>query len=299
MSNAPPSGGIARVGNRTWRLEPITVRPSRGWPSLDLDDFWRHRDLLWLLSLRQVKIRFRRTSLSLLWAIVPPAMMALVFTGLLRALDPSAPGVGTDGARHGVMTFGALVLWQSFARVVAGATGSLSGNRHLITKVYFPRLILPFTPVLPAVVDLVLGFVVFMVAAAFTGMTFTARLAVLPACAGLILLSAVGVGVWLASLTAVWREFENVSGLLIQIAMFASPVIYDATAVANRLPPWLQLVHSLNPIAVSMQGMRWALQNSAPPSLVTQAASVVLAAAVLITGAIVFRRLERVAVDTV
>jgi lipopolysaccharide transport system permease protein len=272
--------------------EVILVRPSRGWGGFNLRELWRYRELVYFLIWRDIKVRYKQTVLGAAWAILKPLLtmviFAVIFGGLAR--------IPTDEIPPPLFYFTGLIPWLLFQDGVTKAGTSLVSSGQLVTKVYFPRMAIPLSSVVAGVVDTGLSFLVLLAMMLFYGVRPTAALWTLPLFLLLALVTALGVGLWLSAMNVTYRDIGYVTPFLVQIWMYASPVVYSTNLIPEG--PW-RLIYGLNPMAGVVQGFRWALLGVGSPPSSLMAASVAVAVALLISGAIYFRRAERTFADVV
>jgi lipopolysaccharide transport system permease protein len=269
----------------------ITIRPPKGWAPLDLREFAGAHELLYFLVLRNLKLRYKQTVLGAAWAVLQPLLTMAVFTVVFGRLAR----LGSDGLPYPVFALAALVPWTYFANALTQAGNSLADQHQLLTKVYFPRLLLPLAAVIAALVDLVISFALLLVVLAWYGITPSARLLAAPAFALLAAASAFAPGIWLAALNVRYRDVRHIIPFLVQIWLFATPVAYSSGLVPER---W-RILYGLNPMVGVVDGFRWMIAPTirAPgPSL---AAAAVAVAIVLTAGLYFFRRMERSFADVV
>ena len=243
---------------RDLRQQRTFIRPVSGWGATDVRELWRHRDLLWTLSRRNIAIRYKQTVLGASWAVIQPLAMMLVFN--LVAMLGDLP---SDGLPRPVFLYASLLPWQFFAQGLTGAANSVASNQNLVTKVYFPRLILPLSAVLPGMADFGVAFLVLAGMMAWYGIAPGVEALALP--------------------------------FVTQLLLFLTPVVYSASAVPER---W-RTVYGLNPMAGVVEGFRWALLGAGQPSVPMLAASTGVAMALLVSGAVYFRRAEQSFADVV
>jgi len=272
---------------------PVTVRiePPRGWLELDLREIWEYRELLYFFVWRDVKVRYKQTLIGIAWVVLQPLLTAGVFTLFFGKLAK----LPSQGLPYPVFYFAALVPWIYFSSALQGATNVVVENQRLITKVYFPRLVLPLSAVLSGLVDFGIGFLALLVLALASGVrpTFTALW--LPFFLIVAVLTALGVGLWMSALHALYRDVRYVIPFIAQFWMFASPVAYPGSLVPEK---WRWL-YGLNPMAGVIDGFRWALTGHGQPPGLVFLASGVMVAAVLFGGLLFFRRMEGTVADRV
>jgi len=261
------------------------IEPRRGWQALNLRELWRFRELLFFLVWRDVKIRYKQTVLGAAWAIIQPVMTMVVFTVFFGKLGGMAQHATTA---YPVFVYAALLPWTFFAAAVSLAGVSLIGSTHLVSKVYFPRLLIPLASVGGSVLDFGISFVVMIGLMLAYGTTPTLGFTLVPVFALGTVLAAVGVGTLLSALVVAYRDFRYVITFLVQLLMFASPVAYPL----DIIPPRWQLLYCLNPVAGLISGFRSALLGE-PFRWDCIGASLCTTLAVLAAGLYYFRRVER------
>lgn len=268
----------------------ITIMPSRGWVALDLSDIWAHRELLYFLTWRDIKIRYKQTALGAIWALIQPLFPMLIFTLFFGRLAK----MPSDGIPYSVFAYAALLPWTYFASAVGNSSTSVIGSSNLITRVYFPRMIIPAAAVMAALVDFAIAFVLLGGLMAWHRIPPTVSILMLLPLIALVTLLSLGSGLLLAGLTVKYRDLRYALPFLIQLWMFATPVIYPASLVPAK---W-RWVLSLNPMTGVIEGFRSALFARPFPwdSLVF---SGVFTLAMLIFAAYVFRRQERFFADLI
>jgi lipopolysaccharide transport system permease protein len=273
----------------------LIIQSTRGWASLDLGAVWRYRELLYFLVWRDVKVRYKQTVLGVLWIILQPVVSMVVFSLLFGQLLK----VPSDGVPYPVFAYTALLPWNYFAGSLTRSSGSLVSNPQLITKVYFPRLIIPLSGLFSNLVDFGVAFVVLIGLMFFYGIQITSAIVVLPFLILLAMLTALGFGLWLAALNVRYRDVGYLVPFLIQVWMYATPVIYGSTLIPERF----RFLLALNPMTVVVEGFRWSLLGQTAPASQTSIwiliLSLIMVAVVLITGLIFFRRTERTFADII
>jgi lipopolysaccharide transport system permease protein len=267
-----------------------TITPSSGWAPLRLGELWEYRELVFFLVWRDVKVRYKQTALGVAWAVVQPLSAMLVFSLFFGRLAR----IPSDGLPYPVFALAGLVPWTFFAFGLNEAANSLVGSRHLITKVYFPRLAIPLAPVLAGLVDFAIGLVLLLVVMAWYGIAPGVRaLPILPLMV-LAFMTSLGVGFWLAALNVQYRDVRYLLPSLTQLWLFATPIAYPSSLLSS---PW-HTFYGLNPMAGAIDGFRWALLGTAVHGPMI-AVSFTTALALLAGGMIYFRRMERVFADVV
>ena len=269
----------------------VRIEPPRGWFELRPHEVWQYRELLYFFVWRDVKIRYKQTAIGVLWVILQPILNMSVFTLFFGRLAK----LPSDGLPYPVFYFSALVPWAYFSTALQSCTSVVVDNQRVITKVYFPRLILPLSAVVSGLVDFAISFVVLLVVTAIYGIKPTLAALWLPVLLLLAVLTALGVGLWMSALNALYRDVRYVVPFLVQFWMFASPVAYPSSLVPQR---WRWL-YGLNPMAGVIDGFRWALTGHgvAPGPLMLASASAVMV--VLLGGLFFFQRMEGTVADRV
>ena len=272
-------------------LHRIRIQPSSGWGSLNLGELWAHRELVYFLTWRDVKVRYKQTALGAIWAIIQPIMTMAVFALFFGRLAK----VPSDGVPYPLFAFTALVPWMFFSNGLTQASNSLVHNANLLTKVYFPRLAIPISTVMAGALDFVLSFVVLVAMVAYYGITPTANVVWLPLFALLALVTSLGVGLWAAAINVQFRDVRYTIPFLTQFWMFGTPVAYPSSLLPE---PW-RTVFGINPMVGVVEGFRWSLvgAKTAPGPII--ALSSLVAVALLVSGAYYFRRMERTFADIV
>ena len=269
----------------------IRVEPTRGWVHLRLRELWQFRSLLYFLTWRDVKVKYKQTTLGITWAIVQPVMNTVIFTIVFgRFIRVQTPG----GVPYEIFAFAGMLMWGFFATALNAAAGSVVGNANLISKVYFPRLIVPVSGVAGALPDFAVGFVLLLILMPIYGLMPGSALLLAPLFLGLAIVTALGVGIWLAALTARYRDFRYVVPFLLQFWFFASPVAYPSNEITQ---PWRTL-YGLNPMTGVIEGFRWSVLRQQPPSAMI-GLSVAVALFFFITGLFYFRRVEKTFADLI
>jgi len=269
----------------------ITIRPASGWLALNLAELWEYRELLYFLIWRDLKVRYRQTAIGVAWVVIQP----LVTTAIFAVIFGRLAGLPSEGVPYPVFVFAALLPWQMFSGAISRAAVSLVSNANLVTKVYFPRLLVPLAAVLSGLVDLTVFLVILAGMMGWYRVTPSWAVLTLPLLVLVVVLAAVAIGILLAALNVRYRDVQQAVPFLIQIWFLASPVAYSASLVPAG--PW-RVLYNLNPMTGVIQGFRWALLGKGPPDPLTWislAATVVL----LVGGLLYFRRFEDSFADVV
>jgi lipopolysaccharide transport system permease protein len=285
------SATLAPAGPGGHGVQPLRIQPSRGWSALRLEEVWAYRELLYFLTWRDIKVRYKQTILGAAWAIIQPFFTMVVFSLFFGRLAK----LPSDGLPYPLFSYAALVPWAYFANSLNQASNSLVGSGGLIQKVYFPRLTLPISGVLGGLVDFSLAFSVLLGMLVYYGVRPSANVLWLPLFLLLAMTTALGVGLWLAAINVRFRDVRFTVPFLIQLWLLATPIAYSSSLVAGPWRAW----YALNPMVGVVEGFRWALLGlrTTPGPMV--AVSTVVAIAVLISGAFFFRRMERTFADVV
>ncbi len=267
------------------------IAPSPAWVPLRLRELWEYRELLYFLVWREIKVRYKQTALGVAWAIVQPLFTMLVFSIFFGRLAR----MPSDGVPYPVFTLCALIPWQLFAFALTESSNSVVANQRLITKVYFPRLVMPLAALGVGLVDFATAFVLLIVVALYFGVSLSLTLLTIPIWAFLALLTALSVGLWLSALNVKYRDVRYTVPFVSQLWMFATPVAYPTSIV----PESWRAVYALNPMVGVVDGFRWALFGVTPPPGITVVVSSIVVAVLLIGGLHYFRRMERTFADIV
>jgi lipopolysaccharide transport system permease protein len=286
------SSVVANEPNRMVEDLPVLhIKPSHGWVSLQLGEVWDYRELLYFLIWRDIKVRYKQTSLGAAWAIIQPFFTMLVFSLFFGRLGK----MPSDGLPYPVFAYAALVPWTFFAQGLTQSSDSLVGSGNLIKKVYFPRLVIPLGAVSAGVVDFALAFLVLIAMMFYYHVTPTMNVIFLPLLLLLALITSLGVGLWLSALNVKYRDVKYVVPFVTQFWMLATPIAYSSSLLSE---PW-RTVYGLNPMVGVVEGFRWALLgiNTAPGAMVW--VSAIMSVLILVGGAFYFRRMEKTFADVV
>jgi lipopolysaccharide transport system permease protein len=280
------------VSEHLQSILPLTIyEPSRGWIALNLRELWNYRELLVFLTWRDIKVRYAQAALGATWAILQPLLTMVIFSVIFGNLAK----LPSDGIPYPVFSYVALLPWQLFAGALQRAGTSLVGNANLLTKVYFPRLVIPLSAVAAGLVDFALSFIVLLGLMLFYHIELTWAILALPFLILLALLTAFAVGVWLSALNVQYRDVQHMIPFIVQAWMYASPVAYSAGLIPSG--NW-RILYGLNPMAGVIQGFRWALLGAAPPDEL-MIVSIVIVIILLVSGLYYFKRMEKTFADVV
>jgi len=293
MVSVPSSPSTTPVTAAAPHAHPMVTRiePPHGLFHLRLAELWAYRELLYFFVWRDVKIRYKQTAVGVLWVILQPLLTMAVFTLFFGRLAK----LPSEGLPYPVFYFAALVPWMYFSYALQNATNVVVENQRMITKVYFPRLVLPLSSVLSGLVDFAIGFAVLIAVTLYYRLLPGAPAALLPLFLLLAILTALGVGLWLSALNALYRDVKYVMPFLLQFWMFASPVAYPSSLVPER---WRWL-YGLNPMAGVIDGFRWALTGHGQAPTVSLLVSSGAVLVILFGGLIFFQRMEGTVADRV
>ncbi len=276
------------------KTEPTTIyiRPTSGLAALNLGDLWHYRELIVFMIWRDIKVRYKQTLLGALWAVIQPLMTMLVFNFLFNNIAK----VSSDGIPYPIFSFTALLPWGLFTTALNTASRSLTSNHNMITKTYFPRLILPIASVLGGLVDFAIAFAILLVMMLYyrVGPTWNALWA-LPLFLLLSIISALGVALWLSAINVKYRDVGYALPFITQFWLFITPVAYSSKVISDK---W-QILYALNPMAGVVNGFRWALLGSGNGPDILVAISAGISLVILLTGLIYFRNMERTFADTI
>ncbi len=285
-----PSENPKTGSGSAWDGQVVVLEPRHGWRQLGLREVWAHRELLYFFIWRDLKVRYKQTAFGAAWAVLQPVLLMLVFSASLGRL----PGVGPAGLPYPLFVFAGLVPWTLFASSLAGASNSLVSGEAIITKVYFPRLLLPFASVGSFLLDFVISLAALAVVMLYFGAVPSLAILWLPLLTLMALVTALGVGTFLSAVNVRYRDVKYVVPFLVQLWMFASPVVYTSTLI----PAQWHVLYALNPMSGVLEGFRWALIGGPRPDdliFVSAAASVIF----LLGSLMYFRRVERTFADVI
>ena len=268
----------------------LLIEPAHGWQALELGDLWRYRELLYFLTWRDIKVRYKQTILGAAWAILQPLLTMLVFSVIFGQLAK----LPSEGIPYPIFTYTALLPWQLFAFALTNSSNSLVGSQNLVSKVYFPRLVIPIASVLPGLVDFAISFAVLLGMMLYFQIPLTGRVLVLPVFLLLALATALGVGLWLSALNVEYRDIRYVVPFLTMFWQYATPVAYSSSLIPER---W-RLLYGLNPMTGVVEGFRWALLGKGDVGGLLWI-SIIIIILLVITGLLYFKRMETTFADVI
>lgn len=268
----------------------LIIRPPRKWVPVDLHELWNYRELLISFTMRDIKIRYKQTALGFLWAIIQPLFMMVIFTIIFG----SYAKIPSDGIPYPLFCFAGLLPWMLFSEGLTRSTMSMVANSNIMTKVYFPRLVMPISGILSPLMDFGVSILILILMMAYYGFVPTINIVFLPLFILLALATSLGIGLWLSALNVKYRDFQYTLPFIIQFWMYASPVVYPA----SMLPEPIRALYGLNPMAGVIEGFRWALFGTEIPGMMIFV-SVVVVALLLISGMFYFRSMEQYYADIV
>ena len=280
----------ADPGFREAQVPTIVIRPPRKWVPVDFKELWEYREFLYFFTWRDVKLRYKQTGLGIAWAIIQPLFLMIVFSLFFGGLAQ----IPSDGVPYPLFSLAALLPWTLFAEGMTRSTISMVSNANIMTKVYFPRLIMPVASIMSPLVDFCVAFGILIIMMAYYGFVPTLNVIFLPLLVVFAMMTSLAVGLWLSALNVKYRDFQYTVPFLIQIWMFASPVVYPASMV----PEQFRFLYALNPMTGVIEGFRWALLGTNPPTtMIFISLGVVIA--LLVSGVFYFRRMEQYFADIV
>ncbi len=271
--------------------EIIHIRPSTGLAALNLRDLWTYRELIFFMIWRDIKVRYKQTLLGAAWAIIQPVLTMLVFNFIFGTVAK----VPTEGIPYPIFSYTALLPWGLFTTALNNASRSLTANQNMVTKIYFPRLVLPLSSVLGGLVDFAIAFLILVVMMIYYKVTPTAAIWTLPLFLILTVVTALGVALWLSAINVQYRDVNYVLPFLTQFWLFLTPVAYSAKIISEK---W-QVVYSLNPMAGVVNGFRWALLGTNTGPNLNMGISIGISLLFLVSGLFYFRAMERTFADMI
>jgi len=268
----------------------LRISPPKRWMPVNLAEIWEYRELVHSFTMRDIRLRYKQTGLGILWAIIQPLFMMIIFTFFFGRLAK----IPSDGIPYPLFVLAALLPWTLFAEGLTRSTTSMVTNANILTKVYFPRLVMPLSGVLSPLVDFCVSFIILAAMILYYGIIPTWTIIFLPLFILFALVTSLAIGLWLSALNVRYRDFQYTVPFIIQLWLFASPVVYPASLV----PESIRFLYGLNPMAGVIEGFRWALFGTdMPGSMMLVSVGVVVV--LLVAGAFYFRRMEQYYADVV
>lgn len=269
----------------------LVIEPRRGWLSVNFAELWRFRELFYFLAWRDVKVKYKQTALGVIWAVLQPVLAMLIFSVIFGRFAR----IPSDGAPYPIFVFIGLLPWNYFAAVLGQAAGSLIVDANLVTKIYFPRLIIPASTAIAALLDLLIGSAVLVILMFYYGVGLSTGILLVPVLVIITLMNAIGFGIWFSALTVRYRDVQYAIPFLIQIWIFVTPVIYPTTLIAEKYR-WLLM---LNPMGGVIEAFRPAVLGHVPVPWASLAISAAAGFFVFTGGVLYFRRVERYFADVI
>ncbi|OYT21279.1 MAG: phosphate ABC transporter permease [Nitrospira sp. UW-LDO-01] len=288
------SATLQRDHSVTWEgplQNTVHIRPSSTWTSLELNELWAYRELLYFLTWRDIKVRYKQTALGLTWAVLKPLSLMLIFTVVFGWLAQ----VPSDGLPYPVFSLCAILPWQLFAQMLSSTSQSLVSNQNLLTKVYFPRLVIPLAALGVGLMDFMIAAAILACVMAYFQMVPTLLALLLPSFVLLAVMMSLGVGFWFSALNIQYRDVGHALPFLTQLWFFATPIAYPSSLVPESWRTW----YGLNPMATVVEGFRWSLLGTGGLSTDMWLTSVAVTVAVFVSGLYYFRRVEETFADVV
>lgn len=272
-------------------MNVVRIEPSKGWVSLNIKEIWQYRELLFFLAWRDVKVKYKQTIMGATWAIIQPFFTMVVFSLFFGKLAK----IPSDGVPYPIFSFAALVPWTYFSNSLNQSTNSIVGSANLIKRVYFPRLILPISNVLPGLLDFAIAFAVLIIMMIYFNIYPTWKVVFLPFLLILALVTALGVGLWFTSMNVKFRDVRYIVPFLTQFWLFATPIAYPSTLLSE---PW-RTIYGINPMVGVVEGFRWALIGTdTKPGFIIIVSSLI-SITIFLTGIYYFRKTEKNFADIV
>lgn len=269
---------------------PVTIiRPPQGWTALELKELWLFRDLFWTLAIRDIKLRYRQTALGAVWVIIQPIMAA----GIFAFIFGNVAALPSEGVPYFVFSFAGQLGWNIFNATLGKASASIVGHSGMISKVYFPRMILPFSCALGSLLDFCISFGVFLILLIIFGITPGIQILLAPVWLLILLAMGIGLGLTASALMVSYRDVGHVLPVLTNLLLYASPVHYSLQVALSKVSPQWHFFFFLNPLSGAIDGLRWSLLNTNAPHWPYVCYSIFSAMIILFCGMVIFKRLER------
>jgi lipopolysaccharide transport system permease protein len=269
------------------------IEPKTGWQLIDWSELRQYKDLLYFLVWRDIKVLYKQTVLGFTWAVIRPVFSMIIFSVVFGNLAK----VPSDGVPYPIFSYAALLPWTYFATAMTESTNSLISNLNMLTKVYFPRLVIPLAPILAKLVDFGIAFIILGLMMAWYGIAPTWNVAFLPLLVVLMILTAAGMGMWLSAMAIQYRDVRHAIQFAVQVLMYAAPVVWPVSLITERFGPTVRLVYGLYPMAGVIEGFRSALLGATPMPWDLILMGGISAVLIAVSGALYFRRMERIFAD--
>jgi len=273
----------------------LQIRPPRKWSPLALGEMWNFRDLFWALAVRDVKLRYKQTALGVAWVILQPLVGAIIFAFVFGFLA----NMPSDGVRPILFMYVGLMGWQAFSTTLNKSSECVVLNAQLVSKVYCPRLILPLSTVFSTLIDFGVGMILLVVLMAYFGVVPGVGILLLPVVLTLLVLAAVGLGLYTSALMVTYRDLKYAIPVVLQFLIYATPVGYSLSLVRDKLPEALQPFYFANPLVELLQAFRWSLLNTGEVNWGWFAYSAVMVVIIFLFGTFAFKRMERKFADVI
>jgi lipopolysaccharide transport system permease protein len=277
----------------TKTIQQTIIEPKSGWQLIDWNELRQYKDLLYFLVWRDIKVLYKQTVLGFTWAIIRPVFSMIVFSVVFGRLA----NVPSDGVPYPIFSYAALLPWTYFSTAMSESTNSLISNLNMLTKVYFPRLVIPLAPILAKLVDFGIAFIILGLMMAWYGIAPTWNVVFLPLLTLLLILTAAGMGMWLSAMAIQYRDVRHAIQFAVQVLMYAAPVVWPVSLIGERFGPTVRLVYGLYPMAGVIEGFRSALLGANPMPWDLIGVGAISAALIALSGALYFRRMERIFAD--
>lgn len=275
----------------TSQMRRTVIQPAKGWFALDFKELWEYRELLWMLALREVQLRYRQTFLGVTWVILQPLLTTVIFTVIFGRLM----NVSSENINYELFAFAGLLPWNVFSQSLQRAGISLTRDIRLVTRIFFPRIIIPIANAISTLIDFLVSFVILVILLFLYEIPVSLNILAIPVLLVLNLVISIGVGIIFAALNVYYRDFTYVLPFVIQIWMFASPLAYSSKVI----PPEWAWVYDLNPMVGIIDGFRWAIFGTIDFPLNSLAYALAVGIGVFTVGLVIFRRLERNFADVI
>ncbi len=269
----------------------LRIKPSKGWELINLKELWQYRDLIKILAMRDVQLRYKQTAIGVAWVILQPLMTSIIFTFIFGNLA----NLPSDEVNYTLFSFSGMLAWNIFAQALQRAGQSLVKDNQLITKIYFPRIIIPLASTLSVIIDFLVGSVVLFILLLIFGFSLTWNILALPFLLIICIFVAVGVGLWISSLSVFYRDFMYALPFIIQAWMYGSPVAYSLSLIPEKY----EILYSLNPMVGMIQSFRWAFLGYDSFPLLSVGFSILVGGAIFILGVLAFKKMEKRFADVI